>query len=217
MTQGAPSEELKLRLLREVASAPASTRAVESRRAAWLLGAAVAASIATYLVVGGVRITGRPMSLVSGTVAGTALIALLTLWSIVGRGRAMSGRASAWLTTIALVSPLALFAWKLFWSVQFEGGLDRWPSRAGFRCLGLSLALGALPLVAFLFIRRGTDAVHPGRAGMALGVGLGLAAATLVDAWCPVAYVPHLLLGHILPVALLGAMGLIVGRKVLAP
>jgi hypothetical protein len=206
MTQGAPSEDLKLRLLREVASAPASTRTAESLRAAWLLGCAVAASIATYLVLGGVRITGRPISLVVGTVLG-----------VVARGRAMSGRASAWLTTVALLSPLALFGWKLWWSLQYEGGLDRWPSRAGFRCLGLSLALGALPLAAFLFIRRGTDPVHPGRAGMALGVALGLAVAPLVDAWCPVAYVPHLLLGHILPVVALGAMGLFVGRKVLAP
>jgi hypothetical protein len=217
MTQGAPSEDLKLRLLREVASAPASTRTAESLRAAWLLGCAVAASIATYLVLGGVRITGRPISLVVGTVLGTALIAALTLWGVVARGRAMSGRASAWLTTVALLSPLALFGWKLWWSLQYEGGLDRWPSRAGFRCLGLSLALGALPLAAFLFIRRGTDPVHPGRAGMALGVALGLAVAPLVDAWCPVAYVPHLLLGHILPVVALGAMGLFVGRKVLAP
>jgi len=81
----------------------------------------------------------------------------------------------------------------------------------------MSMSLGALPLVALLFTRRGTDPVHPGHAGMGIGVALGLVVASFVDAWCPVAYVPHLLLGHILPLALLGAAGLWLGRKILAP
>jgi hypothetical protein len=217
MNPGLPSEDLKLRLLREVASNPRPARPSESKRATWLVGVALAMSLAVYVVFGGMRLTGRPTSLALGTTAGTALIAALTLFAVVGRGRAMVGRASSWLVAIALVSPLALFVWKIFWSVQYEGALDRWPARVGFRCLGLSMALGAFPLAAFLTIRRGTDPVHPGRAGMAIGVGLGLGVATLVDAWCPVAYVPHLLLGHILPLALLGAIGFFVGKKVLAP
>ena len=160
---------------------------------------------------------GHPVGVCEAKPAGTALIAALTLFAVIGRGRSMAGRASTWLTTVALVSPLALFGWKIFWSVQYEGALDRWPTRVGFKCLGLSMVLGVFPLAAFLFIRRGTDPVHPGRAGMAIGIGLGLGVATLVDAWCPVAYVPHLLLGHILPLAALGAIGFFVGRKVLAP
>jgi hypothetical protein len=217
MNRSLPDEDLKMRLLREVAKAPSPTRAAESRRSAWLVGVALFVSLAVYLVMGGVRMTGRPTSLMVGTVAGTALLAAFVLGIGASRGRDMIGRASAWLTTMALVSPLALLAWKIVWSVQFEGAIERWPARLGVRCLGLSLALGALPLAALLFVRRGTDAVHPGRAGMAIGVGLGLVAATLVDAWCPVAYVPHFLLGHILPLAVLGAIGLLVGKKVLAP
>lgn len=217
MNPGLPSEDLKLRLLREVASVPSRPRNDEAKRASWLVYGALAASLAVFAVLGGIRITGRPLSLVAGTVAGTVLIAALTFFAIVGRGKAMAGRATAWLTTIALVSPLALFGWKIFWSVQYEGALDRWPARVGFKCLGLSMVLGIFPLAAFLFVRRGTDPVHPGRAGMAIGVGLGLGVAALVDAWCPVAYVPHLLLGHLLPLAALGAIGFFVGRKVLAP
>ena len=129
----------------------------------------------------------------------------------------MVGRASSWLTAIAIASPLALLVWKILWSAQYDNGLDAWVKRPGFKCLGLGLTMGALPLAAILFARRGTDAVHPGRAGMAVGVGIGLAAATLVDAWCPVAYVPHLLLGHILPLVLLGAVGFWLGRKILSP
>jgi|SoiMethySBSTD1v2_1073268.scaffolds.fasta_scaffold22995_7 negative regulator of sigma F NrsF-like protein len=217
MNHSLPSEDLKLRLLREVESTPSSPRPLESKRTAWLVAIALLASFSVFLVFGGVRLTGRPPSLVLGTVIGTATIAALAIWAMIGRGRAMMGRASSWLTAVAIASPLGLLVWKVLWSAQFENGLDAWERRPGFRCLGLGLAMGALPLAAMLFGRRGTDAVHPGRAGMAIGIGVGLGAATLVDAWCPVAYVPHLLLGHLLPLALLGAVGFWLGRKILAP
>jgi hypothetical protein len=217
MNHSMPSEDLKMSLLRAIEAAPASTRAVESKRAAKLVGGAVLLSLLAYIALGGVRMTGRPASLVIGTVAGTAIIAALGIWAAVGRGRAMLGRASSWLIAVVIASPLALLAWKVLWSAQYRNGLDEWPSRLGLKCLGISLTLGALPLAALLFTRRGTDAVHPGRAGMAIGVALGLGAATLVDAWCPVAHLQHLLLGHILPLALLGAVGLWLGRKILAP
>ncbi|MET0593953.1 MAG: hypothetical protein ABW133_14725, partial [Polyangiaceae bacterium] len=65
MNSGLPSDDLKLRLLREVAGAPSSTRREESKRAAWLIGTALTASLAVFAVLGGVRITGRPLSLVA--------------------------------------------------------------------------------------------------------------------------------------------------------
>jgi hypothetical protein len=37
----------------------------------------------------------------------------------------------------------------------------------------------------------------------------------LVDLWCPVAYLPHLLLGHVLPLALAVGAGAMLGRFVL--
>lgn len=212
-----PSEDLKARLLAAVEEAPASTRSSESKRAVVLVTTAVLVSVAVFLALGGVRITGRPAALLIGTVAGTATIAALTIWVAVGRGGAMLGRARSWIVAAVIMSPLALLAWKIYWSSQFDHGLAAWPSRLGLRCLGMSVSLGALPLVALLFTRRGTDAVHPGHAGMGIGVALGLAVATFVDAWCPVAYLPHLLLGHILPLVLLGAAGLWLGKKILAP
>jgi hypothetical protein len=212
-----PSEDLKARVLAATRAAPAPTRSSESKRAAVLVTTAVLVSLAVFLAYGGVRITGRPAALLIGTVAGTAAIAALTLWVAVGRGGAMVGRARSWLVGAVIASPVALLAWKIFWSAQFDQGLTAWPSRVGLRCLGMSMSMGALPLVALLFTRRGTDAVHPGHAGMGIGVALGLAVATFVDAWCPVAYLPHLLLGHILPLALLGAAGLWLGKKILAP
>jgi hypothetical protein len=37
----------------------------------------------------------------------------------------------------------------------------------------------------------------------------------LVDLWCPVGYVPHLLLGHVLPIAILSLAGALIGGRVL--
>jgi hypothetical protein len=217
MNHTMPSEDLKMRLLGAIEATPAPTREEESKRAAWIVGGALLLSMVAFIGLGGVRMTDRATPLVIGTVGGTATIAALALWAALGRGRTMLGRSSSLLTAVVIASPIALLAWKVLWSAQYDHGIDRWPSRLGLKCLAISLALGALPLGALLFSRRGTDAVHPGRAGLGIGVGIGLAAATLVDAWCPVAYLPHLLLGHLLPLSLLGALGLFLGRKMLAP
>ena len=44
-----------------------------------------------------------------------------------------------------------------------------------------------------------------------------VAAGALVDLWCPVAYLPHVLLGHILPLAIAAAFGAWAGRRLLPP
>jgi hypothetical protein len=116
-----------------------------------------------------------------------------------------------------LAGPIALLAWKVGYSAQFEHGIDQWPTRIGFKCLRLSLAIGIIPLTVLLFARRGTDPTHPRTLGFAMGMALGLCANELVDLWCPVAYIPHLLLGHILPAVLLGTVGALLGGRLLPP
>jgi hypothetical protein len=37
----------------------------------------------------------------------------------------------------------------------------------------------------------------------------------LIDLWCPVSYLPHLLVGHVLPIAVLAAAGAAIGRRLL--
>jgi hypothetical protein len=80
----------------------------------------------------------------------------------------------------------------------------------------MSLAMGAVPLAFLALTRRGEDPRHPGLQGAAMGVAIGACAWVLIDAWCPVAGVFHLLRGHVLPVVLLGALGALVGVKMLA-
>jgi len=55
--------------------------------------------------------------------------------------------------------------------------------------------------------------LRPGITGAALGMAAAIAAGGLVDLWCPVAHVEHLLLGHILPLVLLAALGALAGRR----
>jgi hypothetical protein len=37
-----------------------------------------------------------------------------------------------------------------------------------------------------------------------------------VDLWCPVAYVPHLVLGHLLPLFVLAGAGALLGQALLS-
>ena len=129
----------------------------------------------------------------------------------------MMGRPTGWLITVALAGPLVLLAWKVGYSAQFDHGIDQWPTRIGFKCLRWSLAIGAIPLLALLVVRRGTDPTHPRALGFAMGMALGLCANELVHLWCPVAYIPHLLLGHIMPAFALGILGALLGGRTVPP
>jgi hypothetical protein len=57
--------------------------------------------------------------------------------------------------------------------------------------------------------------VHPALNGTGIGFAAGACAWVAVDLWCPIAYVPHLLLGHLLPVFLLALTGALLGRLLL--
>jgi hypothetical protein len=209
--------DLKSRIMKEVAARPTTTRSTEMLRAALLVGSSVALALAIFFLVGGVRVTGRPTSLIVGTAIGTAIIAGVGTWLLLGRRRSMLGRSSIALCVVALVTPLSLLFWKVAWSAQYPGALDPWPGRIGLKCLRWSLLMGIFPLVALLFARRRTDPTHPRIAGLGAGASVGLCTALFVDMWCPVAYVPHFLLGHILPIALLAIAGLWLGKALLAP
>jgi Negative regulator of sigma F len=53
--------------------------------------------------------------------------------------------------------------------------------------------------------------------GAVIGFAAGACAWVAVDLWCPIAYVRHLLLGHLLPVFLLALTGALLGRLLLPP
>jgi hypothetical protein len=210
------SSEMKARVLASARGERSPTRPQVRRKSMLLAVAAVMAGMAVFLAAGGARPGGRPLLLMLATSAGTALIAGVAVWAGVGRGRSMLGRQRALLLAVGLLGPLALLIWRSGVSSLWEGMSQAWPGRPGFRCLGLSLGVGIVPLFLALYARRRSDPVSPATAGAAVGVGTGLGAAFLVDLWCPVAHASHVLLGHVLPVALLAIVGAALGARWLA-
>jgi hypothetical protein len=76
--------------------------------------------------------------------------------------------------------------------------------------------MAAVPLLVLVAARRETDPLHPARTGAALGSALGALVWVLVDLNCPVAYVPHLLLGHVLPLVSITLLGGALGERFIA-
>jgi hypothetical protein len=209
-------EKLRATILDAAAREPSATRSERRRQSVLLLGLGTAAALAIFELWGGARADGRPPSLILATVSGGAVLAATASVVALRRGRSMLGR-SPWLLVAAMVLlPVALVLWKTAVSSLYDGMTAVWPARPGFRCLTLALQVGMVPLALALVARRRADPVQPAISGAAIGAACGVAAAALVDLWCPVAYLPHLLLGHLLPVALLTLAGGIAGSRLLA-
>ena len=211
MTQ---SPDLKQRVLAAAGNAPAPTRGQVLRARAWLFGCGVVGALAIFFVKGGLRVTARPPSLVALTSLGTAVLAGAGMFVLFTRGRSMLGRPRLALLGAALLSTAAFLAWKYGVS-SYYGLTERWPTRPGFRCLALSISMGALPLCAALLSSRRAAPLTPIATGAAFGAGAGLGSTVLVDLWCPVAYLPHLLVGHVLPIVVLAVLGGALGWRLL--
>lgn len=213
-----PPADLKRRVLAAVQSEPAPTQTAVRQRA-WLTFAICAAiALVIFVAAGGVRTYGRPGLLIVWTCVGWIAAASTAAVVGVARGRSMLGRSTRTLVMLIVALPVALLAWKIGVTVPFGPEmLAAWPGRPGFRCLRLSLAMAAPLLLALVVIRRRSDPVHPGVTGAVLGITAGVAAGALVDLWCPIAHLPHVLLGHILPLVVAALVGAWAGRRLLPP
>jgi len=216
--ESGPAPDLKQRVLAAVRTEPAPTRAAVRRRGWVTFAVSVAVALAIFAWAGGVQIYDRPASLIVWTSVGWIVAASAAAALGVARGRSALGRSTASLVTLIVALPVVLLAWKIGVTLPFGPEMMApWPGRPGFRCLRLSLATAAPFLVAFVVMRRRSDPVHPGIAGAVLGITAGVAAGSLVDLWCPIAYLPHLLLGHILPLVVVALVGAWAGRRFLSP
>jgi hypothetical protein len=207
--------DLKHRILTAAASEASPTRQQRVARSAILAVSSFAVPLLLFTLVGGARIGPRPVGLIAMTALGTAAIAAVALFAAVGRGTSMLGRSRRRLLGTALVVPVAFLIWKVAASSSVPHMLDPWPDRSGVRCFALTALFATWPLVALGWERRSSDPVHPRALGLTLGVAAGAAAAVLVDLWCPVGHVPHLLTGHVAPMLVLGGLGALVGARVL--
>jgi hypothetical protein len=150
------------------------------------------------------------------TVGGAMGVAATAVWLALGRGRSMLGRSRRWLLCGGGLIPVSLLAWKVGCSLAFGDAMVAWPERPGERCLSLSLLVAAGPLLSFLAFR-GRAPVQPALNGAVMGFAAGGCAWVAVDLWCPVAYLPHLLVGHVLPLFVLAGAGALLGQALMAP
>jgi len=206
--------DFKSRVLASVRDLPAPTRKETLQRQTWLIAAGVTGALALFFIKGGLRVTARPPSLIALTSVGTAIFVGVGMWLLFTRGPSGLRRPRTVLIGAAVLSTVAFVTWRYGISALY-GRAGIWPERVGLRCLVLGVGTGGLMLFAALMSWRRSDPVTPRATGAAFGAGAGLASALLVDLWCPVAYVPHLLLGHVLPIAILSLAGALIGGPVL--
>lgn len=215
-TAASPSLDLRARILAEVAQTPAPTRPEHRKRIALIAGLGALATTALFFAMGGFSKGTRPIELVAFT-AGFALLAALVLTrmssgvsgSMLGRPRHVLLIASVVAAPVLAICALAAAA---LWP---EHAVEELPARSHLACGVITLVQGALPLVALVIPRRGSDPVHPAITGAALGMTAGAWTATMAYLRCPHAAVAHCIAAHVLPTLVLTVAGALLGRALL--
>ena len=208
--------EPKARLMAAIQRAPSRTRKAAQVWTWLVLPAGVIIGAALYFAFDGIEHgKGRAMWFYVTCAVSWTAVALVALWGALGRARASSWRSGSALVAFALGTPAVLFATMFFFSVADPEVTTLHPEKIGYRCLGLTLAAAAFPLVALLYAKRESDPVHPSFTGAALGSACGAAAGIMVELWCPVATPRHVAFGHILPIMVLAGLGALLGTRIL--
>jgi hypothetical protein len=209
--------DLKTRVLEAARAAPSPTRQDRVAGARVILVVSPAVAVALLLAFDGLHHgQGRPRWFFLAATAGWAIVALAATWVALARHRLAAAFPREWLVGVALGTPVVLFGMMLGFALAFPELTTLHAERVGFRCLGLALATAAFPFAALTRLRRGSDPVHPVASGAAIGVACGAWAGVVVELWCPVAAMRHVLVGHVLPMVVLGALGAMFASRVIA-
>jgi hypothetical protein len=211
-----PSPELRARVIESVRREPARTRAQSAPRR---LAIAVIAFLPAIVLVALLAHHGdsRPPAYIV-FVAGTwALLATMATRVALGAGRSMLGPPRAWLVGAALSLPLALAALAV-------AATGMWPqtnvvdsgAAADAVCIGLTTLAALGPVLAFAWLRRGSDPAHPRATGALVGAAGGACGATAVTLFCEHGYLTHVLVAHVLPIFLVTLFGALAGGRVIA-
>src|SRR5258708_26212399 len=202
-----PSDDLKARVLASVQRVPAHTRYRARRSTKLILLGAAAIAACLYQTLGGAdHGAGRPPPFFVESMSVWIVAALVSVWVAVGKGRAPMGRPRPWLIAVAAGMPLLIFLAMLALVSATAAGNQALASvypRPGAKCFAMTIAAAAVPLLALLFVRRRSDAVHPAAHGAALGAAFAAYGGVMVCSWCPDAAPHHIALGHVAPVVAL--------------
>jgi hypothetical protein len=225
-----PSERLYLRIRAAVEALPAATTRTRTRIFA-ALALVPALTVAVVLiaseVVYGEPAAGLHVDVSSATAMSTILASLavlavastlLALW----QGNDGFGIGSISLTSIAaLVVPVyaALTVLRPLHSgaaddVALTGvAISPW----GLRCLFVATAVSVPVLAILAAALRRASAVSSRLRGAALGAAAGAWGGVAVFVFCPSGNLQHLLVGHVLPIALFTVLGVVALTRVLEP
>lgn len=213
-----PNDELRARILASVAATPSPTRRELGARVRWLaIGAlGVAAMIACMR---GLPTIGAGRTWAFAIVAaGAPLVAAFGgLAALAGRdGGGRAGRRLLLLGAVAApISVLGGYVAAARWlpeSLRFEALVA-----TDFRCLAVLMMASLLLLVPAIRLLRGSEPISPTLRGGAIAGGFATAVATGLALQCPETGPAHYLVGHVLPVLAIVAIGALSGRRWLAP
>jgi len=208
-----PSSSLREKVLADAAAFRARTRSQGRRRAALVYTLAALAGLPLFVAWDGLdHARARPLSMTIGIALGGLLIAIACAAIAWWRGKSAVGRSDVALLAVAILAPVATYVWLVSWHGRYADP----PSRIGLRCLAMTLVSGAPLLLAAIYVRKRTVAVHPVASGAAIGAAAGALGGVTVDLWCPLTSSAHVLVGHALPIVLLALFGAVLGRAALA-
>lgn len=225
-----PSERLYARVRSAVESTPASTTRTRTRIFVALAVVPVLTTLVVLLAsqwVYGQPAAGLDIDVVSPSAAVTilALLAGLALASTsfaLLQGRGGLGIAATWLVSIAaLVAPV--YAALTVLQPLHSGAADSVAltgvpiSPWGLRCIFIATVVSASTMAILAVALRRAVAVATRLRGAALGAAAGAWGGLAVFAFCPSGELQHLLVGHVLPIALFTLVGGFALTKVLRP
>jgi hypothetical protein len=174
-----------------------------------LVAASIAVAVTIFEQIGGLdHSSARPIGTTLLLSGGWMLTSAVLTWLVVGRGDSSMARRPRLLVLAAVVSPMLVFAWTHLLHGTYEEPFQR----MGWRCLAYSLAVAALPLAAFLSLKRAVEPRHPSVLGAAAGATCACWAGALIDLWCPLTDPMHVLVGHVTPILVAITAGALVGR-----
>ena len=196
---------------------PVPSRAQAARRHARAVVLGFAATAAILVAISLPTTRGRPLGYVVALVIAWLPIALLATWAAVGRGGSMLGRPARWLVATSLLTPVVLLlSWipvTLRWPetlVDVSGAFEHG------RCIAATVGFAVGPFVAFMLIRRASDPVNPVLTGAAIGTAAATWGAVTLPLICGFTAPRHMLIGHLLPVLLIAAVGAALGGRLVA-
>ena len=225
-----PSERLYPRIRAAVEATPAATTRTRTRIFAAL--AIVPLLTAAVLLIVSEMVYGQPTAGlridVSSVVAMLTILGLLAALALASTLFALwQGRDGLGIGSISLVSIVALvvpvYAALTVLRPLHSGAADDVAltgvaiSPWGLRCLFVATLVGVPALAIFAAALRWAAAVSSSLRGAALGAAAGAWAGFAVFVFCPSGNLQHLLVGHVLPIAIFTLIGAVAVTRALRP